>query len=697
MRDIVNIFLLEELKTNLNSKLLSERAPFRQLELLNNFFEEVLITNDENILEIFLVEFSLKYKICISNLRALGLDPYEVESKLNSTKRIWQKSDTQLSLELTNEFERIEQEIKIVKASLNGEIVAHDKNLLSFPVSIHNNGNKGNYGQIETFRIKIYKDLSLKENKFLIVPSTEKLEKRFEEQIKISWEIAINYLKTYYKKPNKYHEIVLVFSHKFANIEGYSLGFAISLGFIQELFKFYNTSLSLSLNGNVTFTGGFNSNQTIKPIGEEIITQKIETVFFSPFNYFVLPDDDLIVAKSRINELQIKFPNKKLKIISIQDFDDLINHRQIIKINKAKIAVRTKKYLKKNSVAIALLITILFLIGFYFTTSIDNNPNEFKIVGKTVNVTNKYGKILWSFNTIHDEKTRTQYGNNYQKIIDIDNDGINEVIISHETLENSDMENQGRIACFNSKKKLLWKYKFRDSVLTKNENYKDRYISRIIDIVPIDGKNVVVAVSKHNFFPSAIYKLDASNGKRLKGTIWSQGHINTGRITDYDYDGNYDVFVGGINNGLESAFILLTTLDTIDCQTPSLAKYMFQNIKIGEFTKFILFPKTDLCKLYENRFNGTIDAQYFKETKAFEIVTNEYYPNKNIGPQYMISKDLDSAWIQIGDDFQFVRDSLVTKKLLKPPFTNDPDYSKILVDNLKMWNGEKFVKFYAKD
>ena len=697
MRDIVHIFLLEELKTNLNSKLLSEKAPFRQLELLNNFFEKVLSTNDENILEIFLVEFSLIYKTCIANLRVLGLNPYETESKLNLTKRIWHKNNTILSPELTNEFERIEQEIKIVKASLNGEIVAHDKNLLSFPVSIQNNGNKENYGQIETFTIKIYKNSSLKENKFLIVPSTEKFEKRFEEQVKIAWEIAINHLKTYYKKPNNYHEIVLVFSHKFANIEGYSLGFAISLGFIQELFKFYNTSLSLSLNGNVTFTGGFNSDKSIKSIGEEIITQKIETVFFSPFNYFALPDADLISAKSRLNELQIKFPKKKLKIINIQDFDDLINHRQIIKINKTKISVRTKKYLQKNSIAIALLVIILILIGFYFTTSIDNNPNEFKIVGRTVNVTNKYGKILWSFNENHDEKTRTIYGDNYQRIFDIDNDGINEVILAHEALENRDMENQGRIACFNSNKELLWKYKFRDSVLTKNESYKDRYTSRIIDIVPIHGKNVIIAISRHVFFPSVIYKIDAANGQRLKGSIWSQGHFNSGKVADFNNDGKYDVFIGGINNGLESAFGLLTTLDTIDCQTPTLAKYMFQNIKVGDFTKFILFPKTDLCKLYENRFNGTIDVQYYKETKTFEIGTNEYYPNKIMGPQYMISKELDSVWIQIGDDFQFVRDSLVNKNLLKPPYTNDPAYSKILVDNLKMWNGEKFVKISAKD
>lgn len=184
MRDIVNIFLLEELKTDLNSKLLSEKAPFRQLELLNNFFEEVLSTNDENILDIFLIEFSSKYKFCIANFRVLGLNPYYAESILNSTKKICHKNNTILSPELTNEFERIENEINIVKASLNGEIFANGQNSLSFPVSIHNNDNKGNYGQIETFTIKIHKDSSLKENKFLIVPSNENLNKDLRNKLK---------------------------------------------------------------------------------------------------------------------------------------------------------------------------------------------------------------------------------------------------------------------------------------------------------------------------------------------------------------------------------------------------------------------------------------------------------------------------------------------------------------------------------
>ena len=694
----MSIFYLEEIKKDLLSNLAYEKAPIKQLELLNIFFEQVIESKDINILEVFLTEFNSKYTNCLLNLIVIGLDPGYVEPIINSTKNILGKSNSiTRSKKLTREFERIYKEIQTVKTSLNGEIISQDPELISFPVRIQHINKKENYGHIETFSIKIHKDFSLNEDKFLIVPSSDKLETRFAEQIKIAWDIAINYLKIYYKNPNTYHEVVLIFSHKFANIAGYSLGFAITLGFIQELFKFYNTSLTLTLNGNVTFTGGFNSDQTIKSIGEEIMSQKIETVFFSPFNYFAIPDADLIPAKNRLNELLIKSPKKKLKIISIQDFDDFINHRQIIKIDKAKLADRSKKYLRKNYLAIALFALLFLVVGFYFSYSIDNNPSEFRIVGKTVNVTNKHGKILWSIMVGDDEKYRTLYSDYFQRIYDVDNDGINEVIIAHESLENKDMENHGRIACYDSDKKLMWKYKFRDTVFTNNESYSDEYRSKLIEIVTINDKNILVAMSRHNFFPSAIYRIDASSGKRLKGTVWSQGHFNSAQIDDFDKDGKNEIFAGGINNGLESAFALIIDLDTLEVQTPSIDKYLFNDIDIGSFKKFYLFSRTDVCKFYKNRFNGTDVVHYYEDTKTFQIGVDEKYPGKLIGPQYVISSKFDSAWIQIGDDLQFIRDSLVIKGLINGSLTNDPQYSIELLDGIKEWNGKNFGKFRSNN
>ncbi len=690
----MDIFHLEELKVELIDELQHERTPLEQLIILNDFFQKVKESNDPNIFEVYSAEFYQNYITALRNLSLIGLNPRISSPIITDSKNFLDAVlPSSKAHEFTNVFNKIKLESQIIEKVLNGIKIDEEDNSLTFPVIMKNSNSDYYYGQIEKFSIKIHKDSSLKENIFLIIPSSEKIEKRLEEQIKISWDIAISYLKNYYKNPYAFHEVVLIFEHKYANVEGYSLGVAITLGFIQELFRFYNTPLKLTLCNNVTFTGGFEKDKTIREIGNEIIVNKVETVFFSKNNYFALPNSDLIAAKKHLDLLLQEFPKRELKIISLQDFEDLFTHRQIIDIQKSKIIERGNKFIRKNKFLVSLIFIIVLGLIWLINNSIDNNPNGFQIVGSNVNIINKHGKILWSIKTGMSELSRKKGEVYYQKIFDINNDGENEVFLAHEVLEIQDIENQGRIACFNSKNQLVWKYKFRDSISTEQEFFKDQYMARIIDIIKYDNRNILFAIANHTMFPSAIFMLDAETGERLNGALWSQGHFNVAEIGDFDKDGDIEIFAGGINNGLEAAFIVIQDISKIKDQTPSTAKYLFKNIGIGTFDKFIIFQKTDLGNLFENRFNGTDVVHFYEDNQTYQVGVDEKYPGKILGPHYVFSSEFDSVWLQIGDDFQFIRDGLVTKGLLNQPFTNEPEYSKIVIDGIKEWNGEKFVKF----
>ena len=690
----MNIFLLEKMKVKLLSELSKEKTPLDQLIILNIFFEEVKKTEDTNIFEIYSAEFISHYINTIRNLNIIGLNPKLWKPVISRTKDLLDIiAISSKEQDNKNIFNRIDDDARLIKKSLIGIKEDQEIGSLSFPAIIKSNNSNYFYGQIEKFSVKIHNDTSLKKNKFLIIPTSAAIENRFEEQINISWEIAITYLKKHYKTPNKFHEVVLIFNNRYANIEGYSLGVSITLGFIQELFKFYNTPLKLTLCKSITFTGGFDSNELIKSIGNEIIIKKVETVFFSQYNYFALPDSDLIAAKKHLNMLLKEYPKRELKIISLKDFEDLFSHRQIIDIQKSKFLERGAKYVRNNIPLVFILIALLISAGLITIYTTDNNPNGFQNIGKNVNVVNKHGKILWTIKGQLDYSERTRYESYLQRIVDINDDGTNEILLANELLEKKDVENQGRIACFNNENKLLWKYKFRDSITTEKEVFKDQYLAKIIDITIYDNKKIVVAMARHLYFPSAIFFLDALTGERIEGTLWSQGHFNTAKVGDFNGDGEIELFAGGINNGLESAFALIKDLKNLSGQTPSIESYLFKNIQIATFRKFFLFPKTDLCNLYENRFNRTDGVHYYEENNTYQIGVDEKYPNKILGPQFVINNELDSVWIQIGDAFQFIRDSLVTKGLLKKPFTNDIEYSNILINGIQEWNGSKFVKF----
>ncbi len=694
----MDIFRIEKLRIDLQENLTSEKSPFIQIKLLNIFFSEIFNQNDDSVVEAFISEFIPTYLTAAKNVSAIGIEPNKINNEIKLIEEIaTSELFSEYSKIINREIERLNSETKIVEGSLSGVEVEIKQNILSFPVKINNSNSEFQLGQIETFTIKIDNDSSLNEDKFIIVPTFKEVDKQLEEQIKISWQLAINYLKKNYKNPSQFHEVVLIFNHKFAPFEGFSLGLSITIGFIQALFKHYNTELSLSLSSNVTFTGGFDHNKKARNLGGNIIRQKTETVFYSPYNYFALPDGDATIAKEELAELKLLYPKRKLKIINIEDFDDLINHRQIINIEKAKLIERTGKVILKNKVSLLLsfiLTAIVVIIGLY---SYDDNPYGFEVNGNSVNIINKHGKVLWSTKQSLENLRPQESLVHMQKIYDIDGDGINEIILSNEM--ELDSISYGRIACFSNSGELLWQYIFRDSIANSIEAFNPKqYNSFIVDIVEYNNKKILLGVARHLNEASPVYQLDVTNGTRIPGTLWSQGHHNqNGVIRDFDGDGMPELFIGGINNYMESAFVYLIDINKLSGQTPNKQIKLFYNTPIADFKEYILIGKSDIANFASQRFNITVSANVDIITRDFVVNTHEANIKNPIGLVYRINRNFDKITTQIGDQFLYIRDNLINEGKLNPPFTNDKEYEKILVNGVKEWNGKEFVKFPAKN
>ena len=71
---------------------------------------------------------------------------------------------------------------------------------------------------------------------------------------------------------------------------------------------------------------------------------------------------------------------------------------------------------------------------------------------------------------------------------------------------------------------------------------------------------------------------------------------------------------------------------------------------------------------------------------------------KTIGLVYRINRDFRFYYaLKLEMIFYFIRDNLIKEGKLNPPFTLDPEYSKILIDGIREWNGKEFVKFPAEN
>ncbi|MFZ1288857.1 MAG: hypothetical protein WAR79_02110 [Melioribacteraceae bacterium] len=461
MQDKLSVYSLEELRISLIKKRNNSTFPHLLIVDYNNFFQSALKFNNVNVAEAFLEEFINEYKYAVSQIESFGSDIEYISNILNSLNEIYlfQNLFSPISF-LENEIERIEKEISKLKNILDGK----DQNVSSerkatFPLIYKNNSN-GFYGIIESATINIKKSSS--ENKFIIIPSEKNIEENILTQCKNSWELALNLSKRFVKKLNDFHEVIISFDKKEGFYEGNSLGMAITFSFLKEILKYYNLTYTVNLIGNIAFTGGVETNGEILNTGKEIIEHKINTLFFSDTKVFVFHKDDEIFARKRLNELNEKYQNRKLKLEPFDNIDSILNRRDLVDIKKQKLIVRSLKFVKKNWVSSVATIVLAILLAFVFVADWDDNPAILDVSANTLFVKNKSGKVLWTkkmnFNTVI---MNLRLLKKSALLADINNDAINEVILINEQYSEIYKKNDfTKIVCFDKTKNIVWQYNF---------------------------------------------------------------------------------------------------------------------------------------------------------------------------------------------------------------------------------------------
>ncbi len=521
-----NLLELESLRSELIDKTLNTNSIFLKIFLYQNYFEKILSLNNPNFEEAFLKEFLDDYIFCISKFEPWGVEPGITKKLLEQIKKISALKITSENLTSLNyEVERIEKQLEKLNLILDGKDFEESETHKAFFPLIDREAPDGFYGIIESVTVRINKSVGV--DKFIIVPSENEVEKKILEQCKKSWLLAINLSKKFVRKPFKYHEVIINFDKKEGFYEGNSLGIALTLSIIEELLQFYNPTYKIGIKKQTAFTGGLTETGEVLCTSEEIIKQKIATIFFSEINTFVFPKCEETYAYFALTRLKKTYPGRKLKLIPVEDINDVINRRDVVDIKKQKLIVRSGKFVKKNWISAVATVLLAILFGFLFEMDWDDNPASAFYDSSQIFVVNKNSKKIFSF------PTAGPWGNielikKYLRILDINNDGKNEILFieSPETATKNDLK-VNSLSCYDSNKKLLWNYNFEEIVSSDREVMIPEYGINLIDTINENGKNILVAYACNGVsFASAIFKIDLLTGKKINDAFWCSGHIN---------------------------------------------------------------------------------------------------------------------------------------------------------------------------
>ena len=273
------------------------------------------------------------------------------------------------------------------------------------------------------------------------------------------------------------------------------------------------------------------------------------------------PDSILIshdvfkMVKHRISLSTIKLGSKELK--NIED-----KHILYKVLGEATKGVGKSKISKKRKKKIMLISTfsffVLFMVSFYtfypfqfISIFKDINPNSFSFDNKNnkISILNKRGEFLWSkkineeINNINKESV---------KIIDLDNNGKNEVIIGYQTYDNS--TKFATLSCYDFSGEVKWITPFNKKVRNYNEtdeNSPDYYYSPyyyinelICDDLNKDGDVEIIVIFTHTPYWLCFLTILDNKGNFIYQVL-NGGHLSSIGLYDIDKDNITDIFAGG--------------------------------------------------------------------------------------------------------------------------------------------------------
>ena len=454
------------------------------------FFSTVLAYRDKNTEEAFLREFLGDYIFVLTRFRVYGVEPSFSQNLISHLKELNRLDLTKKYRgDLNNIITRLAKEYDTLSQVLSGNkqhIPAEPKAF--FPL-IDQKNSDGFYGILESVIVRINRAQS--NNSFIIIPSEREIEKRIAGQCEISWQLALDKLKSFIRKPAKFHEVIISFERKEGIYEGNSLGIALTISFLEALLNFYNPVYIIRLASGVAFTGAVTGEGEITFPGDEIIRQKTAAVFYSAVNTFVYPRSSESAAEEAHQLLKQKHPGRKLKLVSVSSFDDVLNRRDLVEIRKRNIAKRAGRFLKTNWAAAASVVISLLVILMLFVIDFDDNPSELTSDGTLLFVKNGNGKILWTKAVGIDTRGSIsgKVISRIAKIVDINSDGENEVLISNEVdPKTHDPIDNSLLTCYDKNEKVIWTYSLHDKVSSRREELSPRYGINMIDTLTFDGR-----------------------------------------------------------------------------------------------------------------------------------------------------------------------------------------------------------------
>lgn len=384
-------------------------------------------------------------------------------------------------------------------------------------------------------------------------------------------------------------------------------------------------------------------------------------------------------------------------VTRFQTFQETLPSQNIKPTLPARVMLFVLKHPAVATVSVAAVIFASLILGVSNFKPKDTNPEYARAKDEFLVVYNKNGDELWRkhIGIGYDlEKLRVQEPgfdpNNYLQTIDVDGDGNKEVIAIFGML--SEWQPKNIIYCYTPGGEEQWTYRFNRQMTFGNNIFDDTYqFSKFLigDFDKNDSFEIIAVMYHGGWYPSAIIKIDASQGKLLN-EYWHSGSIRKLMHRDLDNDGVDEIIATGENNGFNLASIVVLDPRNFTGHSPAPEEYTPKDVLIGNEKYYLLIERTDLKKYASHKRNRARGVR-FTSDGALMVEISEEIDLKEYILLYFFNQTLQCINVDGEDKFvtlhnKYVADGKLSKKL-------DEQYYEDLRKGVQYWDGENFVNY----
>jgi len=496
--------------------------------------------------------------------------------------------------------------------------------------------------------------------------------------------------------------------------EGSSANLAVSALFYCAILWDTNQRIQYGIRPDVAITGDVHEDGAVLPVDEDGLAAKVETVFYSHIETFVVPKEQLSIAEKAVEELRERFPGRTLYIVGVSHLQELFYDLRVIEQIRVSVITQGVRYIWRNRVTVAgftLIAALLLILGKMVYGPMDKNPVSAELKGEELLLKNTHGDVVESIPvgeaTVNSSAGSAALSSRMKPVVffDMNSDGINEFVYVKKS-DATEGSSDSIICAAVGRDRPLWAVSSRREIdfpfRTDTKSSLMAFSDLEVGDLEGNGKYRVYGIANSRpSFPGLILAWDASNGQEL-GCYVNIGHVNDIVLADINGDGAKEVLACGSNNALHAAALIVLDPRRLNGCSPTRGTYVPEGMPRASEELYAIIPRTVVGEQYmEKSFtNPGLFLEVMPDERKFSItVSDAGAPDRNADKPLMatIKYTFSYDFVLTGLGPEDAYDQVAQRLLKEGRIASVPDeaYFREFAGKILMWKGDHFESITA--